>query len=75
MYWLVLVSPFSDSEHVRFLCSGRKGQRVCGFDVLQGGRDRKQQPGGGGERRRRGPGGPDVRKPAAFVLFLQMNAL
>lgn len=47
-------------------CSGREDQRVCGFEVLRGGCDRKQQHVGGGQQQQHEPGRPDVRKPAAF---------
>lgn len=46
-------------------CSGREDQRVCGFEVLRGGRDGKQQRiGGGGDQQQREPDRPDVSKRA-----------
>lgn len=56
-------------------CSGREDQRVCGFEVLPGSRDRKQQHIGGDEQQQLEPGRPDVRKPAAFGLLLLMKTL
>lgn len=57
MYWLVLVTGV-------LCCSGREDQRVCGFEVLRGGRDRKRQRVGGGDQQQRESDRPDVSKPA-----------